>query len=251
MTALGPSTVLAVFVLFCRIGTCLMLMPGTSSSRIPAQVRLFLAFALTLVLTPLLLPVLQPAVADYAPATLVPLIVSETLIGGMIGLLGRIFFLALQTLAMAASNFVGFGAMAGSPIEETEPMPELVTLITLTAAVLLFLTDQHWEILRAVVASYSALPPAGGFVARFGLTQVADALSAAFFLALRITSPFIIYAVIINFAIGLTNKLTPQIPIYFISAPFVLLGGLFLLYFTIKEFLRLFMQGFAAWLAGG
>ena len=127
----------------------------------------------------------------------------------MIGMLGRIFFLSLQMLATVASNAVGFGNIPGSPaIEEGEALPELVSLITLTATVLLFLTDQHWEILRALAASYSALPPTGGFGAQFGLMQVANSLSQACFLALRITSPFIVYSVIVNLAIGLTNKLT-------------------------------------------
>jgi flagellar biosynthesis protein FliR len=54
MTAAGPDTVLTVFVLFCRIGAVLMLMPGFSSSRIPVRVRLFMSFSLTLALTPLL-----------------------------------------------------------------------------------------------------------------------------------------------------------------------------------------------------
>jgi flagellar biosynthetic protein FliR len=252
VTELGPATVLGAFVIFCRIGTCLMLMPGISSPRVPAQIRLLLALALTLALTPLLLPMVQPALVDLAPVTLAPLIVSEILIGAMIGMLGRIFFLSLQMLATVASNAVGFGNIPGSPaIEEGEALPELVSLITLTATVLLFLTDQHWEILRALAASYSALPPTGGYGAQFGLMQIANSLSQACFLALRITSPFIVYSVIVNLAIGLTNKLTPQIPVYFISAPFVLLGGLFLLYFTVKEFLRLFMDGFSGWLAGG
>jgi flagellar biosynthetic protein FliR len=33
--------------------------------------------------------------------------------------------------------------------------------------------------------------------------------------------------------------------------PFILAGGLFLLYFTIGEALRLFIAGFAAWLVRG
>ena len=48
--------VFALFLIFCRIGTCLMLMPGFSSSRIPAQVRLFLSFAITLALSPIIAP---------------------------------------------------------------------------------------------------------------------------------------------------------------------------------------------------
>ena len=45
---------LLVFLLFCRIGGCLMLMPGFSSARVPPQVRLFIALAVTLALAPML-----------------------------------------------------------------------------------------------------------------------------------------------------------------------------------------------------
>ena len=51
--------------------------------------------------------------------------------------------------------------------------------------------------------------------------------------------------------VGIANKLTPQIPVYFISLPVVLAGGFILLYFTIGESLRLFMMGFMGWLARG
>ena len=51
--------------------------------------------------------------------------------------------------------------------------------------------------------------------------------------------------------VGIANKLTPQIPVYFISVPMVLAGGFFLLYFTIGESLRVFMMGFMGWLARG
>ncbi len=249
--ALGPETVLTVFILFCRIGTCLMLMPGLSSTRVPARMRLFLAFAVTLVLTPLLFDPVRAALVNISPQGLVGLIVSELLIGAMIGVLARLFFLALEALANAATMAVGFGALPGTPIEEAEPQPTLVSLIMVAAVTLLFITNQHWEILRGLSASYKALPVTQNFEARLALTRLTDALSGSFLVALRITSPFIVYAVIVNFSIGLTNKLTPQIPVYFISLPFVLFGGLTLLYFIAPELLHLFIDGFANWLANG
>ncbi len=84
-----------------------------------------------------------------------------------------------------------------------------------------------------------------------GLARLGDALQSTFILSLQISSPFIIYALIINLMVGIANKLVPQIPVYFISMPFVLAGALLLLYFTIGEALRLFMAGFIAWLAAG
>ena len=246
-----PETILVVFLLFCRIGGCLMLMPGFSSSRVPVQVRLFVAVAVTLALTPLLLPTINSAVPNLTPPMVVRLIFSETLIGALIGLIGRLFYMALQFMASAAAMFAGFSGLPGTPIEDTEPLPPLATFITLTATVLLFATDQHWEVLRALLASYTVLPINEPLAAEFGLAKVADAFSSTFILALQISSPFIIYTLIINLMVGIANKLVPQIPVYFISMPFVLAGGLLLLYFTIGEALRLFMAGFIAWLTTG
>ncbi len=70
MTAFGSNAVLSVFVLFCRIGACLMLMPGISGPRIPVKVRLFLAFAVTLGLAPLLSSEIGPELSDAPPFAL-------------------------------------------------------------------------------------------------------------------------------------------------------------------------------------
>jgi flagellar biosynthetic protein FliR len=245
----GTLTLLGVFVLFCRIGACLMLMPGFSSARIPMRVRLFIAFGLTLVLAPPLLRPVEAALAGLDAASLAGVIASELLIGAMIGTLARLFFLALETLATAATMAIGFSALPGTGIEDAEPQPALVSLVTMSAVVLLFITNQHWEIIRALFASYDTLPVTERFGAQPALNRVAQALADSFLVALRITSPFIVYAVIVNFSVGLTNKLTPQIPVYFIALPFVLFGGLLLLYFIAPELLHLFIDGFSAWLA--
>ncbi len=248
---IGSNAVLSVFVLFCRIGSCLMLMPGFSSDRVPVNVRLFLALAVTLALTPLLSADVQPSFIHASPIELMRLLISEVLTGILIGFLGRIFFAALETLATSIAMSIGLSSALGAPIEEMEALPAISTLITLTATTLLFVTDLHWEILRGIVASYRALPVSEGFGSQFGLIQIADCLSKSFFLSLRVSSPFIAFAIIVNFSVGLTNKLTPQIPVFFISTPFVVAGGLFLFYFSFKQFIELFMAGFQAWLKTG
>ena len=247
---IGADTVQLVFLAFCRIGGCLMLMPGFSSARVPVHVRLFIAVAVTLALSPLLVPVLRAALPQVTPDAMLALIVSETVVGALIGLMGRLFFLALRFMATAAARFIGL-SNTGAPIEDTEPVPAFAALITLTATLLFFLADQHWEVLRALLGSYSALPVTEPLAAAFSLAKLADAATSAFLLALQISAPFIVYALIINFMVGIANKLTPQVPVYFVSVPAVLAGGFILLYFTIGESLRLFMMGFMGWLARG
>lgn len=251
MSAIGADSVLAAFLLFCRIGACLMLMPGFSSLRVPAQVRLYIAIAVTLALTPLLAGYTRPMVAGASPLTLTALVAAELLTGALVGLLASFSFLALQFMATAVATYVGFSILPGVGVDAPEPEPALASMMTLGATLLFFVTDLHWEVLRALVGTYSAMPVGGVFTIQPGLIQVADRLSETFLIALRLSGPFVVYGIILNLAIGITNKLTPQIPVYFISLPFVLAGGLFLLYFTIDDMLVLFIESFARWLEMG
>lgn len=251
MTAIGSDAVLIAFVLFCRIGGCLMLMPGFSSSRVPVNVRLFLAFSVTLALTPLLAGEITKSLTEDAPAAVIRLFVSETLTGALIGFLARVFFGALETLSGVIAMSIGLTSALAGPMEENEPLPAITTLVTLTATTLVFITGLHWEVLRGLVASYSVLPVLGLFDARFDLVQVTDSLTKSFFISLRISSPFIVYALITNFAIGLASKLVPQIPIYFITLPAVVAGGLVLFHATFKPFMQIFNTAFSTWLAAG
>jgi flagellar biosynthetic protein FliR len=115
----------------------------------------------------------------------------------------------------------------------------------------MFSTGLHVEVLRALVASYSVMTVTDMFNPQFALAKVTDAASDSFILIAQLTSPFLVYALIFNFLVGIMNKMTPLIPVYFISTPFVLAGGLLLLYVTFSEALTLFVTGFQAFLANG
>lgn len=251
MTEFASGTALAVFLIFCRIGGCLMLMPGFSSPRVPVRMRLFLAFAITLALAPLLIDEVAPIAGSENPAAFLGAIGSETMVGVLIGLLGRLFFAALQTIAVAVSHSLGLSAIPGLGVEDDEQLPPIASLFTLTAVTAMFITDQHWLVLSGLVDSYAHIAPQLGFDFRTGLADVADQLATVFLLALRIGSPFLIYSIIINFAVGITNKLSPQIPVYFIAMPFVTAGGLLLLAFTVQEFTANFVSAFGVWLTRG
>ncbi len=251
MNALGSNVVLSVFVLFCRIGACLMLMPGISSPRVPVKVRLFLGLAITLGLAPLLTKEVDPKLSNASPLSLFEMTAAEIGIGALIGFLGRIFFSALDTFANAIAMAIGLSSPLTPPPDDSEALPAVVSLISLGATVLFFLANFHWEVLRGLIASYSAWPVSGLFNAQFGLVQVGDCLAQSFVLGLRISSPFIAYSLIVNLAIGLAAKFSPQIPIYFVTVPAVALGGLFVLYLASRRILELFSLGFGSWLASG
>lgn len=251
MTPGLTEVVFATFLVFCRIGGCLMVMPGFSTQRVQPQIRLLIALAITIAVAPLLLPGLTGVVRGAGNADNIRNIFSELLVGATIGLMGRYFFLALQFAAIALSTYIGLGGLPQPSIEETDPAPAFANLITLTATVLFFLTEQHLEVIKALIASYTIMPVAEGFDIQNSMAQLTRTLAVAFVLAIQITSPFIVFSVAVNFMFGLLNKLTPQIQVYFISIPFVAAGGLLFVYFFINEVMRIFTEGFMTWLQRG
>ncbi len=255
MTAIGglqaPELVLIAFVVFSRVGACLMLAPGLSSPRVPVQVRLLVAAALSLALTPLLFDALHGRVRADAPLDLFKVMGSELLVGAMIGMLARLYFVALETIAMAVAMAVGLTANLGVPIEGDETGPALSTLLTLAATALLFLTDQHLVLFRGLAASYDAMPVSGGFSPQWALVQLVGAAGQSFTVALRVGSPFLIFSLVVNVALGLANRLVPGLHTFFLAQPFLLVGGLTLLALTIRPLLELFMTVFSHFLATG
>jgi flagellar biosynthetic protein FliR len=251
VTEASSEVLVGIFLIFCRVGGCLLIAPGFSSFRIPMQVRLFIALTTSLALAPVLLTRISTGATDLAPATMLVSIGSELLTGLLIGLLGRVYFLALQTMLSAVAMALSLGGMPGTPIDEAEPLPPISSFIMMAATAILFFTDLHWELYRGIVESYTRLPMGVGFGTRLSLNQLVDQITAAFVLALRISSPFILYSVIVNLAVGLTNKLTPQIPVYFLATPFIMLGGLFIMYFAAHDYVLLFIDAFSVWLKNG
>lgn len=247
----SSSLLLAVFLLFCRIGACLMVIPGFGSNRVPVHVRLFIALSVALALSPLLAPGVQASLPDEQLGTVAGVIGAELLTGAFIGFLGRIFLAALETLTTLVSMAIGLSNMPGMPIDGVDSLPPVANLFTVTATAMVFITNQHWEILRGLAASYEAIPVGQPLAAVTSLEQFAEQLGRTFILALRVCSPFIVYTVVVNFAVGLVNKLTPQIPVYFISMPFVIAGGLYFLYLVIAEAIMIFLDGYFTWLQIG
>lgn len=252
MIPVPPSeAVIGAMLLMGRIGGCFMLMPGLSNASIPVRIRLYVALAVALALYPLLFGSIAPVFRGKPFSFVILLLVSETLSGIWIGFLGRLMFLALETMGVTIAMALNLSNPSGVSFDQMEALPPVATILSLSAAMLVFAADLHWEILRAVKASYTNLPPGLLFQARLSLVGVADQLAGSFLLALRIGAPIMIYSVIINFTIGLVNKFTPQIQVYFISIPFVIAGGMLLLYFLVQEMLGEFTKGFSRWLIHG
>jgi flagellar biosynthetic protein FliR len=237
------GTILALFLAFCRIGGCMMVLPGFSSGRVPPQIRLLLSAALSMAILPLLWDTIYPEVSKSG-ATYIGLIFSETVIGLMYGMMARLYTLGLQFAGTVISMLIGFNAPGGMDIIEESNETSLTSMISFCGLMMLFILDFHHYVLQALVDSYSVVPFGGHIDARTSLVSVTDTLESTFFIMLRLASPFVLYGLMFQISIGFINKLAPQIPIYFISTPYLLMGGLFMLYLSIAAMISQFADAF-------
>lgn len=248
MIRFDQFTLVAGFLVFCRIGTCLSFAPGFSSPRIPVRFRLLIAIGLTIALCP---PILESFGSASNPLTTMEaaaLIARECLIGGTIGIMTRIVFAALETMFTAAALAIGASSSFAPRVDESESIPEFAALVMFATTALLFVSNAHWEIVRAIYESYTVLPLGSAIAPELALGKITETLSFGFLVAFRLAAPFLAFGIVSNFAFALVNKITPQIAIYFVAAPFVLVGGLVLLSITWNDIATQFIANFTHWL---
>ncbi|EYS91028.1 flagellar biosynthetic protein FliR [Bartonella bacilliformis str. Heidi Mejia] len=243
--------VLLAMLVFARVGACLMLMPGVSSIRIPVQVRLFIAVSFSLIILPMVADFFKDFGEKPDFALFVRALCAEMLIGVTFGVIAHVYLWALQFMATIIAMSMGYSGQPGHNVIDSTPETQVAHLLVLVGVMLFFASDLHMFAIRGLLASYDVVSPVFIPNPEAALIDYRDALSKAFLTTLRIAAPFIVYAVLVNIAVGLVNKLTPNIPVYFISLPFVVAGGLFLLYFIMPEILNFFSLESQDWLRRG
>ncbi len=239
MSQFTYETLLIPLIVFCRVGACFMILPGVSSDRVPAQLRLFVAIAVALAITPFVYEDLRTTTTGPS-SDLLAVLVTETLAGVFLGFLVRIFFLALEFSAIAMANFAGFGSVFSHAVDGNDPSTPYSAFVTMPATTMFFLTDQHFNVIRMLENSYGVFKVGTAASMPLDLQTIVNTFATAFKLTLQLSAALVVYSLTVNLAFGFLNKMVPQIPIYFVSTPFVVLGGLIILLQIDKTMLEIF-----------
>lgn len=251
MTGAFEEQVFSLFLQFCRIGGCLLFAPGFSSARVPVSIRLFTALGLTAALAPMLQNTIADALLKVPDGQEIFMIPRETLVGAAIGLMARFFFLALQFAATAISNFIGLAGIPGVPLEEGDTGSPLATLASSAAIMIIFVTGLHIELIIAIMDSYKVIELGAPLAVEALMVNMLRVVSETSLLALRLAAPFLVYGIIVNFALGMGNRFAQQVSVYHATNGAVILGGFLLLYMIWIDWILIFVGSYQSWLLRG
>ncbi|MFN3673329.1 MAG: flagellar biosynthetic protein FliR [Bosea sp. (in: a-proteobacteria)] len=242
----------AVFALvFARVGTLVMLMPGIGERFVFSRARLSRAFFIALMLVPMARPLLKIPVD--VPG-IVGLLMSEILIGLVIGLCARFVMASLQTAGTLVAQTMGLGfAMTVDPSGGLQN-PSIGNLLTMLGITLILVTDLHHVAIVAIHESYRLLPPGGMPGMGDALGLAIRTTSQGFSLAVQIASPFIIFGLLFNVGLGVLARMMPQLQVFFLAVPASILGGMLVLMVVMGVMMSVFLEslgGFLRQLTGG
>lgn len=216
--------VFAFILTFVRIGTALTIMPGIGDSFTPQQIRLYIALGVSLVLAPLVAPMMPSPVPGGM--ALVTLLIMEFIIGLFIGSIARVMMMALDTAGMVISMQSGLGnAQLFNPAFSSQGSL-IGAFLSVTGVIVLFATNMHYLLFFGLIDSYQMFPvgsiPDTGSMADL----MAGAVAASFLIGVQISAPFLIVGMIIYIGMGVLSRLMPQIQVFMVAMPVQILISL-------------------------
>ncbi len=232
-------------VVFLRVAATLAALPGLGEQVISVRVRLVIAIMLTVIVTPAVAPGID--LPDPTLGAFVMVLATETLSGLFLGIMLRLFILAIQTAgAMAAQSTSLSQLLGGSGLD---PLPAIGHILTTAALALLMATGFHIKAASFLILSYELLPalqfPNPADVADAGRHRVGQSFALAFTLA----APFVLMSVIYNLTLGVINKAMPQLMVAFVGAPVITFGAIALLMISAPILLSVWLHAFDGFLA--
>jgi flagellar biosynthetic protein FliR len=249
MNLLLPGIAAAFLLTFARVGTLIMLMPGLGEQLVSPRIRLAFALLVSLILFPMVRPLLPTEGGAIAGPTLIALLFGEILIGLMLGLTVRMVLAALQTAGLIVSQQLGLSyAMTVDPTMGGQ-QAALGNFLTLLGVTLILATDLHHLALEAIGRSYMLLPPDGVPGMGEAATLALKAVARGFGLAVQISAPFIAFGILFNIGLGVISRLMPQMQVFFVGVPASVMIGMFVLFGSLGIMMGVFLDDIGRYLA--
>jgi flagellar biosynthesis protein FliR len=216
----------AFFWPFCRLLAFFMSDPILGHKNVSSQVKVGLSLLLAFLLTPNLPPMPDVPLISWAG---LGVIVEQVLIGMSLGMVMRITLAVVEMAGEICGMQMGL-AFASFFSADTGTNSQVLSRFLSLVTILMFLAlGGHLMVLELLAATFSLLP-----VGQFGLDPQAWNLLARhggsiFLTGLLLALPMVGALLIINLAMGILNRVAPQLTVFSVGFPATLFVGMLLL----------------------
>ena len=235
-----PAFGAAFMLMFARIGTMVMLLPGLGEITIPARVRLTMALMLTFVLFPLHRD--GYTIDLRSPGPVLIALGQELLVGAVLGTTARLTISALQTAGSVIAQQLGLGFVTA--VDPTQGQQGLIVgnFLTLLGVTLIFATDLHHLVIAGLHDSYRLFRPGEIPIVSDVTVLVTNTIASAFRIGIQLSGPFLVFGLVFNVALGVLARLMPQMQVYFVAVPLSIMIGFLILLVVVGAMMGSFLE---------
>jgi len=229
------STWVASFILpMFRVTAVLMTMPVFGTTLVPRRIRLYFAFAITVVIVPGL-PPMPPVHALDLSALL--LIAEQILIGALLGFSLTLFFQAFVIAGQIISIQMGMGF--ASMVDPTNGVSVAVIgqFLTMLVTLLFLAMNGHLVVFEVMTESFTTLLVGSGLVVSH-FWELVGRLSWVLGASLLLVLPAITALLVVNIAFGVMTRAAPQLNIFSIGFPLTLVLGMGIFWIGMADILN-------------
>jgi len=230
---------------FVRISSMMMAAPVFGARMMPVRIRIMMALSVSVLTVPLLPPI--PAV-DPVSFAAAGILFQQILIGVATGLIIQMVFQSLVIAGEAIANGMGLGfARMVDPANGVQ-VPVISQFFVVLATLLFVILNGHLLLIQLMVRSFEILPIAETGLSLPALKAVVNWASQMFVGGLMVALPAITALLVVNISMGVITRAAPQLNIFAVGFPLMILLGFIFLSATLPtvfaQFIQLLMNSF-------
>ena len=232
LMGLSPEQFKSLLLIFIRIGIVLFMFPFFGGVMVPNTVKAGLALLITIVLFPVVQP--NPNLFPNGLLASLNLILSELILGLVVGLIARFFFASVQLGGQLVGFQMGF-AIANVFDPESGSQGSILAQLGYWIAILFFLLlNGHHVVLKVLRDSFYVIEVGKLSLGDGVLVKMMEASSDMFAMAIKIGAPAIAALLLTSAAFGVVARVVPQVNILIVAFPLKIVVGLFFFGFSLE-----------------
>jgi flagellar biosynthetic protein FliR len=234
-----PALAATFMLVFARIGTMMMLLPGLGELSVPVRMRLTVALVLAAVLLPLHREAYQLDLRSYGPVLV--MLGEELFIGAVLGMTARFTISALQVAGSVIAQQLGLGFVTA--VDPTQGQQGVIfgNFLTMLGVTLIFATDLHHLVIAALNDSYVLFRPGEIPLIGDAAALTVRTIGSAFKVGIQLSAPFLVFGLLFNLGLGVLSRLMPQMQVFFVGMPLSILAGLLIFLLVVGAMMSIFL----------
>ena len=217
----------AIFLLLMtRVSGLFLIAPFWGSQNIPVYFRAGIAFAITLVI----FPVVDAKMSVSAPVSIFGYtlaLLSELFIGWLIGFIAYVAMMSVNMAGKIMDLQAGFSVVNEMDPTSNQQNPLIGTFLYYLTLIVFVVTNGHHMLLAAVVGSVDSIPLLGMNFNTDIANLITDFTAGGFGTGMKIAMPLTFSILLTNVSLGVLARTMPQMNIFVVGIPMQIVVGIF------------------------